>query len=86
MSKFQPQTRATNMGMAFVEAAAKAMRGYGGKIDKAIRDPKVHWVARRIAVGQGKVGTITEPTTIINIMNPEERKRLIDEKRALGVL
>jgi hypothetical protein len=52
--------RPTTMGLAFVTAAQRSIIAAGVSIDRAIRDPKIHWVARRILTGQGKVGLKTE--------------------------
>jgi hypothetical protein len=76
-------TRPTVMGMAFLNVAAKAI----GKrsADKALHDPKIHWVARRVAASQSKHGLVSEPTSRHNLMTPKERADMYAVRKALGI-
>ena len=76
-------TRPTVMGMAFLNVAAKAIGNRTMK--QAVHDPKVHWVARRLATSQSTHGLVSEPTSRHNLMTPEERADMYAVRKALGI-
>ena len=62
-------TRPTTFGAAFADAAARTIiKSSSRNLDEAVHNPEVHWVARRVAVMQGKLGTITEPSSRHNLV------------------
>lgn len=59
-------TRPTVMGLAFVNAAQRSIIKAGAPtIEAAVHMPSIPWVARRIATNQGKLGMVTEPSTVV---------------------
>jgi hypothetical protein len=52
--------RPTTMGLAFFAAAERSIIKAGDTATKAVHNPKIHWVARRILTSQSKIGMKTE--------------------------
>ena len=48
--------RPTSLGLALVAASAKAIQAEGG----SITNPAVPWPARRVALTEGRIGTMSE--------------------------
>jgi hypothetical protein len=49
-------TRPTVLGLALVAASVKAINSQGG----SITNPSVPWPARRVALTEGRIGTVSE--------------------------
>jgi len=49
-------SRPTSLGLALVAASAKAINAEGG----SITNPAVPWIARRVALTEGRIGTVSE--------------------------
>lgn len=57
----QTITRPTTMGLAFLNAASRSIIAAKVPIDQVPHTPSIPWVARRVAVMQGAIGTVSEP-------------------------
>lgn len=80
------QTRPTSFGLAFVAATERSIMRSGKGFRGALKDPSVHWVARRVALSDNKSGMVTEPTITANLIDNRERDALRAEYKRLGVI